>query len=86
MVNLYLMTLSLLRIETTMLCKDCEYFKITCEPHKAEKLILDWGEARCTKHNLVVNFCSHGKFNWLSCVEKEDRLDNGRSENNTGEN
>ena len=48
-----------------MLCKDCEYFKILQEPISH----FDCGIAICEKHNLSVDFLSHGKFKWLSCIE-----------------
>lgn len=52
-----------------MLCKDCKDFKIKFEPQIIGGECVDWGQAECKKHNLVVDFKNHGKFKWLSCVE-----------------
>jgi len=54
-----------------MLCKDCEHFKIDIEPQRIGGQLVDWGRASCKKHNLVVDFTTHGKFKTLSCVEEE---------------
>ena len=54
-----------------MLCKDCPHFKITMEPIFG----VDFGRAECKKHNLVTEFLDRRKFKWLSCVEKERKID-----------
>jgi len=52
-----------------MRCKDCKYFNIKYEPQRIGGELVDWGQAECTKHNLVADFLDHRKFEWLSCVE-----------------
>lgn len=52
-----------------MLCKECEYFEIVREPYRNGGIFLDWGLARCEKHDLVTDFRSYSKFDWLECVE-----------------
>lgn len=54
-----------------MLCKDCEYFQILCEPMKD----VDFGHAVCKKHHLTTDFLSHKKFEWLSCIEDDPKGD-----------
>ena len=49
------------------LCKDCEYFKISYEPQRIGRQLVDWGQAKCEKYNLVTDFRSHSKFNTLTC-------------------
>ena len=55
----------------TKLCKDCSHFGIQMEPLRG----VDFGLARCDKHNLVTEFLSYRKFSWLSCVEENDERD-----------
>ena len=55
-----------------MRCKDCEHFKIEYEPYRSGGMLLDFGLARCMKHNLVVDFASHRKLNKLECVESNE--------------
>ena len=52
---------------TAMNCKDCQYFKIACEP----MMPFDMGLAVCTKHNLEVDFTDRRKINKLVCIENE---------------
>ena len=49
---------------TKKLCKNCECFKIMQQPIRG----FDWGMAKCTKYNLVVDFADKRKFKWLSCI------------------
>lgn len=51
-----------------MLCKDCQHFEIQMEPMKD----VDFGLARCKKHNLVTEFLNHKKFDWLECAEEDE--------------
>ena len=39
-------------------------------------LYTEWGQAECTKHNLVTDFRSHKKFETLECVEDKIRMKN----------
>lgn len=49
-------------------CKNCEFFHIKYEPIKD----VDFGQAECKKHNLVVDFATHRILNHLVCVENEE--------------
>lgn len=55
-----------------MKCKDCKYFNIKYEPQRIGGQLVDWGQAECQKYNLVTDFKSHTKFNWLECVDQQD--------------
>lgn len=50
-----------------MLCKNCDYFHVVQEPWKD----MDFGMARCDRYDLIVEFLSYKKFEWLSCVDDE---------------
>jgi len=54
-----------------MLCKDCPHFHILYPSLKG----VDFGRAKCDKHDLIVDFLGKRKFKWLSCVENERRTD-----------
>ena len=47
-------------------CKDCEYFKVICQPMGHYEA----GQAECKKHNMIVDFLSTQKLNRLICVEE----------------
>ena len=49
------------------LCKDCQYFKISYEPQRIGGQLVDFGQARCDKYNLVTDFVTHKKFEKLTC-------------------
>ena len=51
-----------------MLCKNCPHFSIQDEPMRD----VDFGHAICDKHNMVTEFLSHKKFDWLECVEENE--------------
>lgn len=53
------------------LCKDCEHFKILQEPIRG----FDGGIARCEKHDMSVDFLNHAKFEWLTCIEDKESVD-----------
>lgn len=55
----------------TKLCKDCEFFKIKEMPFKVGGYPYDFGHAVCEKHNLITDFVTMSKFDYLSCVEGE---------------
>ena len=55
-----------------MKCKDCKYFHVKYEPQRIGGQLVDLGQAECRKYNLVTDFCTHSKFEWLECVEKQD--------------
>jgi len=50
-----------------MKCKDCDSFKIVCEPDSCNN-----GLARCVKYNVVTYFLTHKKFEKLECVEAKN--------------
>ena len=54
------------------LCKDCEHFKIDYEPYYVGGECWDFGQASCTKHDLVTPFRSKRKFKTLKCVERRE--------------
>ena len=54
-----------------MNCWDCPYFKIQYEPIKDSTGIWDFGRAKCTKHDLIVDFPDHRKLKKLKCVEEQ---------------
>ena len=54
-------------------CWDCPNFKIQYEPiGKISTGIWDFGRAKCTKHDLVVDFPNHRKLKKLECVEERE--------------
>lgn len=55
-----------------MKCWDCEHFKIQYEPLKGLSGIWDFGRAKCSKHDLIVDFPDHRKLKKLVCVEEEE--------------
>ena len=50
-----------------MNCKDCEHFKIINEPFGYE-----WGQAKCTKYDISVDFKNNGQLKDLTCVDDRD--------------
>lgn len=56
-----------------MLCRNCPHFRIIREPEKIGDQLVDWGTAACDKYDMVTDFNSHRKFEWLSCIEKEKK-------------
>ena len=56
-----------------MKCWDCPHFKIKYEPYKVGHTIWDLGQAKCEKHDLVVDFASHRYLKTLECVEKDQK-------------
>lgn len=56
-----------------MLCVNCEHFEILYEPYKVGGQLVDWGLAKCKKHDLEVDFINHKKFDWLKCIEEDER-------------
>ena len=59
---------------TVMMCWKCPNFKIVYEPLKSIDGIWDFGRAKCTKHDLVVDFPNHRKLkkyeNRIRCLER----------------
>ena len=51
-----------------MKCVDCPYFEIKYEPLGRGKDLWDFGQAACSKYDLVVDFADHKKINRLVCV------------------
>lgn len=63
-----------------MLCKNCEHFRIECDPQIIGGECWDFGRATCSKYNLVTEFRTRHKFETLSCVEdnyEDDRRESG---------
>lgn len=52
-----------------MKCTECEYFKVLFPPMGK----YDSGQAKCKKHDLVVDFFSKQKLNKLTCIEESER-------------
>lgn len=50
-----------------MKCKECEYFKILCEPMTP----LELGIAQCDNYDIVTEFIDYKKINELTCIEIE---------------
>lgn len=53
-----------------MTCDKCEYLKILYMPLRGKGIIWDFGRAKCTKHDLYVDFSNKGKFKKMKCVEE----------------
>lgn len=54
-------------------CTECKYFKITQEPLRGMGGLIDLGQARCEKHDLIKDFAHHGQFkNLKPCEYYED--------------
>ena len=54
-------------------CTECKYFKITQEPLRGMGGLIDLGQARCEKHDLITDFAHKGKFkNLKPCEYYED--------------
>ena len=54
-------------------CSECKYFKVTQEPLRGTGGLIDLGQARCEKHDLITNFANKGKFKHLKpCEYYED--------------
>lgn len=54
-------------------CTECKYFKITQEPLRDMGGLIDLGQARCEKHDLIKDFAHHGQFkNLKPCEYYED--------------
>lgn len=49
-----------------MKCNQCEHFKILYPPMGK----YDSGQAKCEKHDLVVDFFSKQKLNQLTCIKE----------------
>ena len=52
-----------------MKCTECEYFKVLFQPMGK----YDSGQAKCEKHDLVVDFFSRQKLGKLTCIEESER-------------
>lgn len=50
-----------------MTCDKCEHFEIIYEPLHDTGVLWDLGRAHCKKHDLIVDFANHGKFERLEC-------------------
>lgn len=50
-------------------CSECIYFKITQEPLRGTGGLIDLGQARCEKHDLITDFAHKGKFKHLKPCE-----------------
>ena len=54
-------------------CTECKYFKVTQEPLRGTGGLIDLGQARCEKHDLIKDFAHHGQFkNLKPCKFYED--------------
>lgn len=54
-------------------CTECKYFKITQEPLRGTGGLIDLGQARCEKHDLIKDFSHNGQFKYLKpCEYYED--------------
>jgi hypothetical protein len=53
-----------------MKCVDCPYFEIKYEPLGRGKDLWDFGQAACSKYDLVVDFADHKKINRLVCINE----------------
>lgn len=52
-------------------CINCEHFKVLYPPMGN----YDNGQAKCEKHDLVVDYFSKQKLNRLTCVEEGSEID-----------
>lgn len=50
-------------------CSECKHFKVTQEPLKGTGGLIDLGQARCEKHDLITDFAHKGKFKHLKPCE-----------------
>lgn len=50
-------------------CSECKYFKVTQEPLRGTGGLIDLGQARCEKHDLITDFAHKGKFKHLKPCE-----------------
>ena len=55
-----------------MFCKQCDHFKIQCEPQIIGGQCWDFGQAICQKHNLITDFKTHNKLEKLKCIEDKE--------------
>ena len=54
-------------------CSECRYFKVTQQPLRGTGGLIDLGQARCEKHDLITDFAHKGKFKHLKpCEYYED--------------
>lgn len=54
-------------------CSECKYFKVTQEPLRGMGGLIDLGQARCEKHDLIKDFSHNGQFKYLKpCEYYED--------------
>ena len=58
-----------------MKCLDCPHFEIQYEPLKSISGVLDFGRAKCSKFNLIVDFTNHRKLKKLECKEETMSVD-----------
>ena len=69
-----------------MKCWECKHFKIQYKPiGKINTGIWDFGQAKCTKHDLIVDFPDNRKLKKLECIEeqKQEKAVSG-NDNRTG--
>lgn len=50
-------------------CSECRYFKVTQQPLRGTGGLIDLGQARCEKHDLIPDFAHKGKFKHLKPCE-----------------
>ena len=50
-------------------CSECKYFKVTQQPLRGTGGLIDLGQARCEKHDLITDFAHKGKFKHLKPCE-----------------
>ena len=50
-------------------CSECRYFKVTQQPLRGTGGLIDLGQARCEKHDLITDFAHKGKFKHLKPCE-----------------
>ena len=50
-------------------CSECRYFKVTQQPLRGMGGLIDLGQARCEKHDLIKDFAHHGQFKNLKPCE-----------------
>ena len=50
-------------------CSECRYFKVIQQPLRGTGGLIDLGQARCEKHDLITDFAHKGKFKHLKPCE-----------------
>ena len=61
-------------------CTECKYFKVTQEPLRGTGGVIDLGQARCKKHDLIKDFSHNGQFKYLKPCEYYEDFKEGDKE------